>query len=82
MGRAVGLNVGLPRRPRITPSPMPTPSRWPNLDGGKDVELSEASLSPSLEDLRQEKIDHVIVKSYWLGRKICTHTSDSEPLLL
>ncbi len=46
----MGRDGGLLRLPRLTPSPTPMPSRYASLDGGKEVEPSDSSLSSSLED--------------------------------
>lgn len=48
----MGRDGGLLRLPRLTPSPTPMPSRYASLDGGKEVEPSDSSLSSSLEDWR------------------------------
>lgn len=46
----MGREGGLLRLPRFTPSTTPMPSRYASLDGGKEVEPSDSSLSSSLED--------------------------------
>lgn len=46
----MGREGSLLRLPRLTPSTSPIPSRYANLDGGKEVEPSDSSLSSSLED--------------------------------
>lgn len=48
----MGREGGLLRLPLLTPSATPIPSRYASLDGGKEVEPSDSSLSSSLEDWR------------------------------
>lgn len=46
----MGLDGGLLCLPCLMPSPTPMPSRYASLEGGKEVEPSDSSLSSSLED--------------------------------
>lgn len=48
----MGREGGLLRFPRFTPSTTPIPSQYASLDGGKEAEPSDSSLSSSLEDWR------------------------------
>lgn len=51
----MGREGGLLRLPRFASSATPMPSLYASLDGGKEVEPSDSSLSSSVED--------------WSGRK-------------
>lgn len=56
----MGRDGGLLRLPRLPASSTPMPSRLATFDGGKKAELSDSSLSSSLEDCSGLRQEHLI----------------------